>query len=62
MVFAFYGLAWTLSVKGKTKVSRNAFHSVDMVLALAKNNIVEVLLHNEIQVFFLCDYLIISMF
>ena len=37
----------------KRKVSRNAFHSVYMVLALAKNYIVEVLLHNEIQVFFL---------
>ena len=37
----------------KRKVSRNAFHSVYMVLALAKNYIVEVLLHNEIQVYFL---------
>jgi len=49
-------------MKGKTKVSRNAFHSVYMVLALAKNYIVEVLLHNEIQVFFPCDYLIISIY
>ena len=53
MVFAFYGLVSTLSVKGKTKVSKNAFHSADIGLAFAKNYNVEVLLHNEIQVFFL---------